>query len=579
MAFSHRAAFFVCLAAIAQQQAPPTQQPPAQQPAPQTPAQPEKAVTEMATHDEQATFKSRVDLVMIPVVVRDGHGKPVAGLKKEDFQLFDKGKPQNISRFTIEKAGGQNIKFSEDADGVAKPGNKDAESVIPQRYIAYLFDDVHANFGNLAFARQAAVKHISNDLSPTDRAAVFTTSGQGDVDFTDDKAYLIAAVNRLMPRPIGRSGMQQCPDISYYMADLIVNKNDPGAIAAAAQDTMICMQMSASMASTAAQVAMGAAQNALGVGEHETQVTYAVLKDVVRRMASMPGQRIVVLASPGFFTTDSLRPEESDVMDRAIRNNITINGLDIRGLYTDMPDISQQRTSRLKQQYDRESARVEGDTLGEIAYGTGGIFFQNNNSMEEGFRTTAAAPETYYLLGFSPQNLKLDGSFHSLKVNLKAPGHLDVQARKGYYAPRRLTDAAETAKQEIEEALFSREELRELPVDLHTQFFKAANGTANVTVLAHLDVKHFKFKKADDRNNNTVTIVSSLFDRNGNMVVAITKKLELHLKDETLEKKIDTGLTIRTPFNVKPGTYLVRLVVRDSEGQMISAENSAVNAQ
>ena len=67
-----------------------------------------------------------------------------------------------------------------------------------------------------------------------------------------------------------------------------------------------------------------------------------------------------------------------------------------------------------------------------------------------------------------------------------------MQARKGYYAPKRLTDAAETAKEEIEEALFSREELRELPVDLHTQFFKGNNGMANVTVLAHLDVKHFK---------------------------------------------------------------------------------------
>jgi hypothetical protein len=199
--------------------------------------------------------------------------------------------------------------------------------------------------------------------------------------------------------------------------------------------------------------------------------------------------------------------------------------------------------------------------------------------MEEGFKVTGTAPETYYLLGFSPQNLKLDGTFHALKVTLKAPGHLDVQARKGYYAPRRLTDAAENAKQEIEEALFSREELRELPVDLHTQFFKAANGTSTVTVLAHLDVKHFKFKKGDDRNNNTVTIVSSLFDRNGSLVVAITKVLTLRLKDETLDKKIDTGLTIRTPFNVKPGTYLVRLVVRDTEGQMISAENSAVNAQ
>ncbi|MGA3235977.1 MAG: VWA domain-containing protein [Bryobacteraceae bacterium] len=580
MVFFHRAAFFVCLAAFAQQSPPPPQpQAPPPQPAPQAPAQPEKAVTEMTTHDEQATFKSRVNLVMIPVVVRDGRGKPVAGLKKEDFQLFDRSKPQNISRFTAEKAGGQAIKFAEDADEVAKPAHKDAESVIPQRFMAYLFDDVHANFGNLAFARQAAIKHMSNDLTPSDRAAIFTTSGQGDVDFTDDKARLLEALNRLLPRPIGRSGGQQCPDISYYMADMIVNKNDSAALAAASADAMACMNLDPSMASTATQIAQGAAQMMLGIGEHETQVTYSVLKDVIRRMAATPGQRIVVLASPGFLTTDMMRSEESDIMDRAIRNNITINSLDIRGLYVDGADASQARTSRLKQQYDRFSARAEGDTLAELAYGTGGTFFENNNSMDEGFRVTGTAPETYYLLGFSPQNLKLDGTFHALKVTLKAPGHLDLQARKGYYAPKRLTDAAETAKQEIEEALFSREELRELPVDLHTQYFKAANGTANVTVMAHLDVKHFKFKKADGRNNNTVTIVSSLFDRNGSMVVAITKTLELHLKDDTLEKKVDGGLTLRTPFNVAPGTYLVRLVVRDSEGQMISAENSAVNAQ
>src|ERR1700722_2696099 len=268
MAFFHRAAFFVCLAAVAQQQQPPLPptQAPAQQPAPQTPAQPEKAVTEMTTHDEQATFKSRVDLVMIPVVVRDGKGKPVAGLKKEDFQLFDRGKPQNISRFSAEKAGSQTIKFAEDADEVTKP-RKDAESVIPQRFMAYLFDDVHGSFSDLAFARQAAVKHMSGVLTPSDRAAIFTTSGQVTVDFTDDKARLLDALNRLQPRPIGRSATQQCPDISYYMADMITNKNDPTALSAASAETMACMNLDPSMASTAKQMAQSAAQMMLSVGE------------------------------------------------------------------------------------------------------------------------------------------------------------------------------------------------------------------------------------------------------------------------------------------------------------------------
>ncbi len=595
MAFCKSVAVVVCLAAlfgtaVAQNaQQPPAPPPVAEKPGVPAPAQtkppqPEQSVTEMASHDEQTVFKARVNLVMVPVVVRDAKGKTVPGLTKADFQLFDKGKPQTISRFSIEKSGAQSIKFVEDADGVgSSAASKAAQSEVPQRFLAYLFDDVHASFGDLAFARQAAVRHISNDLNATDRAGIFTTSGQNVTDFTDDRAKLLDAVNRLQPRPIARSTVQECPDISFYMADMIINKNDPSALQAAAADVVVCQNLTGPMVAMAPDMARNAAQRMVSVGEHESKVAYEVLKDLLRRMAATPGQRIVVLASPGFYTNDGLRSEETDIIDRAIRNNITINGLDIRGLYVAAGyDASQRSTAasaqRVKDQYARFAQQAEGDTLAEIAYATGGTFFHDNNSMDEGFRRTAAAPDTYYILGFSPQNLRLDGSFHALKVTLaKSMGHYDLQARKGYYSPRRLNDAAETAKQEIEEALFSREELRELPVDLHTQFFKGNNGMASITVMAHLDVKHFRYHKADDRNNNTVTIVSSLFDRNGNIVSAITKKLEMRLKDDTLDKKLDNGLTVRTAFSVKPGVYVVRLVVRDAEAQMIAAQNSAVD--
>ena len=64
-------------------------------------------------------------------------------------------------------------------------------------------------------------------------------------------------------------------------------------------------------------------------------------------------------------------------------------------------------------------ALAEGDVLGELADGTGGTFFHNNNDLVEGFRQTGATPEFMYVLGFSPQNLKFDGSYHSLKVTAK----------------------------------------------------------------------------------------------------------------------------------------------------------------
>ena len=55
--------------------------------------------------EEKATFSARVNLVTVPVVVRDKQGRIVEGLTKQSFRLFDKGKLQEIERFAVEKPG------------------------------------------------------------------------------------------------------------------------------------------------------------------------------------------------------------------------------------------------------------------------------------------------------------------------------------------------------------------------------------------------------------------------------------------------------------------------------------------
>jgi len=369
------------------------------------------------------------------------------------------------------------------------------------------------------------------------------------------------------------------------MADMIVNKNDTQALQAVVNEMIACENQQQTPLATLRQIAQGRAQQVLNTGEHDTRVALDVLRQLVRRMSTSPGQRIVVLASPGFFSSSTIQ-EKMEIMDRAIKANVIINALDIRGLWTD-PSFDASRSggvdsfaSRMIAGYLRDSMHADSDVLGELSAGTGGSIFENNNDLNEGFARMAVAPDTYYLLGFSPQNLKLDGSFHGIKVSLKPPGNkYQLQARKGYYSPKHIDNEAENTKAEIEEALFSREDLRELPIAIHTQFFKTSDDKATVTVLAHLDIKKFRFKKEDGRNKNQVTVVSALFDRNGNLADATEKVLTMQLRDETLASKVDNGLTVRTQFTVKPGTYLVRLVVRDSEGQMLSAQNSAVTIQ
>ena len=572
-------------------------------PAPQSPTPPASSQTttppqtadqsapEVTSHDEATTFKVNVRLVLVRVVARDSQGRAIGNLRKEDFQLFDNRKAQVITQFSVEQPGSQIAREQKTTEVV--PGEPPTAKTpnVPERFIAYLFDDVHLKVQDILPVRQAA-DHRLSAMQSTDRAAIFTTSGQGNQDFTDDRVKLHDALMRLQPRPIasGSNDMQQCPYMSYYMADLIVNQHDLVAIQNASSDAYRCSGLAAT-ATTAALAAaaqqsaqaqaLAAAEMQLGLGDSETHLVLTSLKDVVRRISAAPGQRTVVLVSPGFITP-LFEYEVADVIDHALRANIIVSTLDARGLYVPpaMADISRQNNPNVsaaprESLYDVQEASADDEVLTGLADSTGGTFFHNSNDLEGGLKKAAETPDYYYVLGFSPQNLKYDGRFHSLSVKLTSPSKLTLQARRGYFAPKQAPNADQEAKEEIEEALFSQEEMHDLPVQLHTQFFKASDQDAKLSVMVHVDVKRLHFHKAEGRNDNNLTIAAALFDRNGTFVTANEKILEMKLKDQTLESKLDRGVTLKTSFDVKPGSYLVRLVVRDTEGQL-AAENGAI---
>ncbi|MGD1072844.1 MAG: VWA domain-containing protein [Bryobacteraceae bacterium] len=549
-------------------------------------AQTPPAPAEVSSEDTPIVFQSRVNLVLVPAVVRDRSGKPVGTLRQEDFQLFDNGKPQVITKFSVERSGGkpgQPASAVEQAPAELAAGDKPPAVTPPSHFVAWIFDDVHLEFEDLVRSRDAAEKYLVTSFQETDRAAIYTTSGQNTLDFTDDRSALRGTLLQLKPRPIARSTVPQCPDIDFYMADRMINKNDAGALNVAMQEAMICLGLDPTMPQnfiTARGVAQTTAESALAGGRHETQVSLTSLRELVRRMAAMPGQRTIVLVSPGFTRLDEQLRDETAIMDEAIRSNVTINALDARGLYTDTPDIAQMGFSaaldNVKQRYAHEAAFTQSEVMAELADGTGGTFFQNSNDLTRGIDRLSATPDVYYVLGYAPQNLKMDGAYHSIKVTVKLPPGLSTRARRGYYAPRHAPDAAEEAKEEISQALFSREVVRDIPVEMHTQFFKASEVEARLAVLARVDVRKLRFRKTDGRNGNEMTVVSGLFDRNGNFVQGITKTVTMRLKDETLAGKLNSGVTVRSDFKVTPGTYVIRIVVRDAEGQMMAAQNGAV---
>src|ERR1700722_26261 len=365
----------------------------------------------------QATVRVDMGLVLVSVVPRDAKGNVVGKLSQDSFLLFDQGKPQIVRYFSAEA-----------------PKNERDTTAPARRATAYLFDDVHLHL-ELANARKAAARHIAS-LKQGERAAIFTTSGTVSVDFTDDREKLLAGLRAINP-PTRADSQSPCPSISHYMAELMLNQLDPFANDVAIAEAVGCgfpaIKPAPNIDSPAQNLASARAQEVLDAGNLESRKSLAAVRNVIRMTGATPGQRSVVLVSPGFLAnTKDMHKDVAEIIDCALLSGVLINTLDARGAYALGTTGGTSHPSIDRLQLDRAEVKADDDLLFDFASGTGGIFFGGNNDLDEGFRRVAAATEFIYVLGFAPK--KLDDKFHKLKVTLSGPENLDVQDRPGYHA-------------------------------------------------------------------------------------------------------------------------------------------------
>lgn len=425
--------------------------------------------------------------------------------------------------------------------------------------------------------REAAGKHLDSALGPSDRAAIFTTSGQVMLDFTSDRAALRDAILRLTTRSLSPDRRVQCPWMSYYVANLILNKLDRDAQEAIVLDVMNCMGLTSMDRLQAEHIAVMTARQQWMEGVTQTRLVLTGLRDTINRLATAPGPRTMVTVSSGFLVLQDQLPELRAVIERALRANVAVNTLDARGVWNNPAfDATNSKSNGLLQRYMFDTARVQNESLAEVAEGTGGTFFHGNNDLGEGFARTATTPEFTYLLAFSPPGLKANGEFHPLTVKIRRPGRFTVTARRGYFAPSAQADAEQAAAADIEEAIFSRDEIQAIPLEVSTEFFKSSEENASLAVVAHVDVRPLSFRKEAGRHRNDLTVAYAIFDRNGRFVTGQQKVVEFHMHDEMLDKVLRSGIIVRTNFDVKPGGYMVRVVIRDTERQLLSARNGKV---
>jgi VWFA-related protein len=383
-----------------------------------------------------------VNAVVVPVVVHDREGHAVGDLRKEDFQLFDRDKRQEISGFTIERRAGLDIGTRVAEPKEVNPTVEPLPKSGPKRSIVFLFDDFHLSVGELLRAQSVATKMLGESLTDSDIAAVVSMSGSNS-GLTHDLATLQEAVKKLKLQQLYRHDEHACPNINFYQADLIVNKHDQAALELAEADYVTCANLIGASPKMVESMVRSVAQQSLTNGEHDVWLSLRTVEEFVKKMGSLPGQRTLILISPGFFTmTPDALAEKSMVLDSAARSNVTISAIDARGLYTTGIDASERGGSSNQDlitgqhaQYHANAMNFDEDVMAELADGSGGTFFHNSNDLEGGFKSLTQAPECVYLLEFSPKKVSPDGTYHTLKVKVNRR-ELKLQARRGYFAPK-----------------------------------------------------------------------------------------------------------------------------------------------
>jgi VWFA-related protein len=374
--------------------------------------------------------------VLIPVVVRDKQGHPVADLKQQDFQVFDNDKPHPISGFSVEKRGITQPTSGSDSQLPTSQDPATHAMSKPTRFVVFLFDDMHLSVEDLAAAKKAAATLFAGTLADSDMAAVVAISGKPNSGLTTDRAKLQEAILGLQPRALYRTGNADCPSIDYYQADLIENKHDAGALQDAVMQILACAP---TLPEIAAAQAHNAARRVFSAGDQDVQVTFASITEFVRRMASLPGQRVLILVSPGFLTiSPQSLAAESHLIDLAAQSSVTISALDARGVFTTEATASDDTHGRNPGQMGelrRSAMALATGPLVELTDGSGGVLVQNTNDLDAGLKRLAEPAEYTYILELSLDNMKPDGSYHRLKVKLATEGD-QLQTRRGYFMPK-----------------------------------------------------------------------------------------------------------------------------------------------
>lgn len=489
------------------------------------PAQKQERVESMG-----ATIRSVTRLVQVQVIAEDRKGAPARDLVKSDFELFDNGKLQRISSFSL-------------LSGIARP----------------------------AIQPTLASRLLSNRVAPTE-AAETVNCAVIILDWLNtplsDRMAARAQVLQLL-RQIGSEekvellvldrGLRVVHDLTGDLDALLRRIQVLGSAMDGGADSgifdasrgMADLGLLPSMQSSAAG-GRSSVNSTIQIFELKRRIlsTLEAFGLVADRLAHVPGRKVLIWVSAGFpLTIDSRVIPGADTqvrtfsreIDAAVRKlnaaDIAVFSIDARGLSTN------------------PKAYITIESLKEIAERTGGRAWYNRNDIAAGMRTALEEPYAGYMLGYLLPDDQATGGVHRLRIRVNRAG---IRLR---YRPTYDEEEGKPADRESELQRALQSPLNWLSIPLAVA---ASRGTEAIELQITIDLGSVSLSMQDGRWSGALDLITQCVDVQGRQAIPPTlDRMTLNLAPETREQALREGLATSKTIGLTGHCSQLRLVVYD----------------
>jgi VWFA-related protein len=544
---------------------------------------------------EDEVVRVSAELVQTDVMVFDRGGKFVDGLQPEQFELKVDGRAAPISFFERVEAGtvDEDAQLAAARGGGARPNTRPAGAPVPLdrgRTVIFFVDDLHLSPASAARARQALLRFIDEKLGQNDEAAVASASGQIGFlqQFTDNRAVLRAAVERLRPRAYNASDGQS-PPMSEAHA-LAVTRGDPAVISFFVD--ALRREVPNITRETAENMVSARAQTITRQSQYVADNTLYSLESLVRYSAPLPGRKLLFFISDGFLLDThegNSRERMRRVTDAAARAGVVIYSMDAAGLRSGTADAATEAAfdsgGRLSST-DSGALRGSQEPLHTLAADTGGRALVNTNAMGPAVEGALKETARYYLLAWRPEGEGPRGAarFRRIEVSVRGRKDLQVIVRRGFYggsapeerrpeeAKQRKREEAKSAAQksapaesaadrELRAALGSLRPRAALPTSVSLGFLNTQEQGTVLTASVGLDREALPLFEVRDGERARVDLLGVIYDDRGRFVTGFRHGLAFDPR-EAAERPQDRVMHTYQ-FKLEPGLFQVRVATRD----------------